>query len=146
MHGQLGQIMNSKIRKGQSSAAASEFQGTKAGYSSWPLHTAPGGVGSALRPPLQPDPQLRLPPAQSSSHLRSQLPVNSGRKQGHLLHLFTPACFSTSPHKALPGCLLWPLSNFFWLKSPRVQGCSKLRSGYHGQRLGSCFLRWVCVG
>lgn len=109
--GSWGKLWTVKYKKAKAQLLLLSFREQKQGTPRDPCTQHPEGVGRPLRPPLQPDPQIHLPP-QSSSHLRNQLPVNSGSKQGHLLLLFTPSCFSTSPHKA---CLdassgLWAIS------------------------------------
>ena len=38
-----------------------------------------------------------------------------GTKQGNLLLVFAPFCYSRDPNKALPEFLDWPLINFYWL-------------------------------
>ena len=45
----------------------------------------------------------------------------SETKQGNLLLVFTPRCYSTNPKKALPEFLTQPLITFYWWRSPRRQ-------------------------
>ena len=112
MHEQLGQIKN----KIQNPTGTSEVPGAKAGYHPWSLHTtSPRGWADHQSHPSS----QTHPSAPFSFHLRN--PPPSGSQQGHLLLLLTPLCYSMNPNKALPEFLIWPLNNFYWLKSPRTQ-------------------------
>lgn len=54
-------------------------------------------------------------------------PCLEKQDQGHLLLIFTPSCCRTSPSKALPEFLLWPLYQFLLIKkSPRTRVGNKL--------------------
>ena len=45
-------------------------------------------------------------------------------KKGNLLLVFSPSCCSTSHNKALPEFLIWPVTNFYWLKSTGTLVCN----------------------
>ena len=66
-------------------------------------------------------PAWPMNPPLPSPYLKDQLAVPSGSEQGKLLLVFTPSCCSWSPNKAFPQFLVWPLINFYWLRSPRTQ-------------------------
>ena len=108
-----------KIQKGQNPAATSQVPGAKAGYRAWSLHTAPPrGWADHL---IHSGPTHRSAPAPALTPFKGPALPHWGSEQGYLLLVFTPSCCSTSPNKALPEFLVWPLINFYWLKSPRTQ-------------------------
>ena len=109
-----------KIQKDQKPNCHFWGVGSKAGYWACTLHTAPPrGWGRPPKPPLRPDPGSV--PTLTPFKAPACPPPTSEREQGHLLFVFAPMCYSTSPNKALPEFLIWPLINFYWLKSPRTQ-------------------------
>ena len=107
-----------RCKKSKNPAATSEVSGAKAGYCAWSLHTArPRGWAD--------HPRHSFCPTHGSAPTRTPFKgsacPSSGSKQGNLLLVFIPSCCSTSPNKALSEFLVWPLINFYCLKSPRTQ-------------------------
>ena len=97
--------------------AIPEVWGTKTAYWACSLHKAPPQVWAGHRShPSSPTHGPALP----SPHLRNQ-PILLESMQGHLLLAFIPLCCSMNPNEALLEILIWPLLNFYWLKSPRTQ-------------------------
>ena len=108
VHAQLGQIMNNRIQNRPKP------------------HPAPprGYLGHLIHPSgLTPGPTPSLTPLRESAH------TPSASKQGNLLLVFAPPapphCIK-GPSKALPEFLIWPLTNFYWLRKPRTLVGSKL--------------------
>ena len=118
MHVQLGQSTNNKIQKSQNPTATSQVPGAKVGYHAWSLHTA-----SARRWADH----LRQPSCRTHRSAHTLTPFKGpahplpGSEQGHLLLILAPSRGSTRPNKALPEFLIWPLINFYWLRSPRTR-------------------------
>ena len=48
-------------------------------------------------------------------HKRNKFTLYSRNKQGNMLFVFAPSCYSRSPNKALPQFPIWLLVNFYWL-------------------------------
>ena len=117
VHVQSGQIMNSKIQKGQNATVTSPLvrcQEQKHGTTRDPCtqHREGGGQTSSATPPA---------PTHWSAHLTpfKLTPRPPGMEQGYAFLAFAPSCCSTSPSKDLSESLIGPLTNFYWLKSPR---------------------------
>ena len=88
--------------------------GVKVWYHAWLLHTVPGRWWADHL-------------SQPSSDCLSPLPSPLLRVLFVLCEWarapvtwFPPSCYSTSPSKALPEFLTWPLTNFCCMKSPRT--------------------------
>ena len=130
-----GKLWTIRYKKTENPTAASKLSGAKAGYCAWFLHTTPPrGWANYLSHPSGPNPP--------STHLRDQL---SGSEQGNLLLVFAPSCCSLSPSKALPEFLIWPLVNFYWLKSSRTQVCNS-PSGWNPAAYGVDQLNGLPLG
>ena len=85
------------------------------GTAVWSLHTAkPRGWADHPSHPSSPN----LGPIATLIPFREPVGPCSGSKQGNLLLVFAPC--SSSPSKALLECLVWPLTNFYWLRRPRT--------------------------
>ena len=114
MHAQMG---NNKIKKDQKPNCISEVPCKSRVLHVYPEHSTTKEVGRTLKSPLLPDPwtypYITAYKEPACSSLES--------KQGHLLLVLFPSCYSMSPSKALPEFLISPLNNFYWLKSPRIQ-------------------------
>ena len=84
-----------------------------------PANSTVKGVGRPPEPPLLPDPPIYPSPHTIWENSSPSLPRS---KQGHVLLVFVLSCYSTDPSKALPKFPVWPLINYYWLKSPRPPG------------------------
>ena len=84
----------------------------KAGYHAWSLHTVPPRVWAE---------SLNHPPL-SLRHLRSHLTILpwGGGTSKSISHLSVPCAVAQVPIKLYPKFLVWPLTYFCWLKSPRT--------------------------
>ena len=79
--------------------------GSKTGFCACPLHSRPQRVGQTNEViPLAQPLDTPLP----SPHVRNQLIHISASKQGKLLLVLAPPCYSSSPNKALPEFPDWP--------------------------------------
>ena len=100
-----------KKRKAQNPTATSEEPGAKPGSReqnrvlrmSLTLKTTRGGQTNEVIPLAQP-----LDTPLPSPHVRNQLTHTSASKQGKLLLVLAPPCYSSSPNKALPEFPDWP--------------------------------------
>ena len=72
-------------------------------------------VGKPPKPRLQPHPEHT--PILEPFKEQAQPPPGAASKG---TCLFSHACFSKSPIKALPEFLVWPLMNFYRLRKPRT--------------------------
>ena len=110
MHGQLGQIINNKIRKGPKPAATFEVpicQEQKRNYKkyyTWSLHAEPPQRG---RQTLWSAPALTACKGPARPCSRSQ--------QRRLLFALALLFCGSSSNKALPEFLIWPCIDFYWL-------------------------------
>ena len=114
-----GKLWTIRYKKTQNPTATSGVSGAKAGYHAWSLHTAPprGWAHHPSHPSrLSPGPILTLTPFKGPACWPCPPPQGGSEGSCYLLLLYG----STSPHKALPEFLIWPLINFYWLKSPRT--------------------------
>ena len=88
------------------------------------------GMGKPPQPHLQPESWTHptLIPYKEPTHPRL------GTKQGNLLLVFAPSCYSRGPNKALPEFLDWPLINFYWWrkvkKHSQYQGHISIQDHY----------------
>ena len=83
-----------------------------------PTQGATKGVSRPPKLPLQSNPWI-CPSFHPFKGSGSPLPPCGCRgEQGKLFLVLS--CFSTSPSKALPEFLIWPVINLYWLKSTRT--------------------------
>ena len=85
------------------------------------LHMIPAqGTTKAVGRPPEPPIQSNAPICPYAHPTEETSPRSLESEQGYLF-LLVSLCCSTSPSKALPELLIWPLTSFHWRKSPGTQ-------------------------
>ena len=128
MHVQLGQITNNTVQKGQKPTATSRCREQKQGpvLAPFTTHHQGGGQMTWATPVAWPTHlPLTFTPVK-------ELACPPQSEHGHLCLVFAPSCCRRSPSKVLLEFLVWPFTNFYWLKNPRPQvGNTFTLDGFH---------------